>query len=618
MNAKRTTRMSRRCWHNALAGVCGFILAFCLGTGIVRAAWREVFTQDAAARRAFQTAVQDFRNGEYELAEQQFRTLLPADRIEDEEVVALFVAKCLLGRKLYTRADEWLGGCRDKYAAGRYADMFFYLSGHAAYLTKKPLRAAQLYLEAYRASQDEHLRELTLTSLEPLFARWLDDTRLSGLAKEVPEGPVGAALHYYLGLRRERQERFGPAEKDYQEVMREGRNTRFSAMAQERLAKLRRTRNISTRIGLLCPATGTLVEFGEQMRRAAALAAEAWRKNTGGSVEIVTEDTRGNPLDASTAARRVIDQGVAAVVGPLTSESAIAAANVVACAELVQVLPVASQSGLTALSDRLYQLSYVPERIGESLARFLVDSLGDSTLTILAPDDAYGRAVGEAFQKAALGHGADVFQVQYYQRGQTDFSVELMRVKKVILRERYDSTVFISAVGDTMDEQSVPVRLGGIFLPGDAEDLINILPQIRFFNIFARVLGTDGLSDREHLAPVAEYLDGGLFASAEHHPADDKQWGRFLSAWNKRYRDEPTLVAARTYDAVTLAASLVAGQWPPAPKAGDSTAIFDGVSGTIKFSPERVNISVELYGYQGGRVVPAGSLPPFRPNPEGP
>jgi len=588
-----------------------FVILFGWSVPAGRAEWREVFAHDPAARKTFHVALQDFRNGSYDAAQQRLLGLLPAERPEDEEVVSVFVAKCLLAEKQYPQADERLADCRDKFANGRYADVFFFLSGHAAYLTHDPVRAARFYLQAYGKTEDEHLQELVLAALEPLFARWLDDAHLSGLAREVPEGPVAAEYQFHLGRRLEKRGRFTLAEKSYQEVLRQGRTTRFYSAAQERLAEMRRTKNISTRIGLLCPISGALADFGAQMRNAALLAVDAWRKNTGGSIDVVAEDTHGDPLGASAAARRLLDQGVAAVVGPLTSESAIAAANVIACADLPQVLPAASQSGLTSLSDKLYQLSYVPEAAGKRLARYAVDSLGDSTFAVLAPDDAYGRKISEAFQRAALQRGAVVFPVQYYKPGQTDFTTELMRIKRIILREQPDSAAFISSEGDTLDEQTVPVRIGGVFLPGEVEDLVAILPQLRFGNIFARLLGTDGLSDRERLGPAEEYLEGSIFASAEHRPADDKMWGRFIAAWKKRNHDEPTLVAAQTYDAVTLAASLIAGRWPTPPQTADSSALFEGASGTIEFSADRVNIRVELYGYHASRIVPAGMLPPL-------
>jgi len=576
--------------------------------------WREVFINDPFAGKAFQSGLKDYRNGDYGRAERRFRSLLPAKRVTDAEVVSLFVAKCMLAQKLYPETEAWLAACRDEFIGGRYEDVFSYLGGHVAYLTGDPAGAAELYLQAYRKSRDRHLKELVVASLAPLFARWLDDACLRGLADEIPQGPAAAEFYYQRGRRYEERERLTLAEKNYREVVRRGRGGKWYLEAKERIAELQARLKRTTRIGLLYPASGPLAEFGEQMLRAARLAAETWHKNDGGFIEIVPEDTYGDPLQASIAARRLSEEGVAAAVGPLTSESAVAAANVLSCAGFLHILPVASQPGLTALSGKLYQLNSPPPTVGEVLARHAIDVLGDSTFAILAPDEAYGRRISRAFQKTALQKGAFVFPVQYCRPGQTDYGTELMRIKRIILRELYDSTVFIAADGDTLDEEQVPVYLGGFLLPGDAEDLNDILPQIRFYNIFTRYLGTDGWSHPQRLSRAREYLEGAIFASAEYHPADDRQWARFLSAWRGRYGDEPGLVAARTFDGVILAASLLAGQKSSSSGRDKTPADFHGASGKVEFSSRRVNMHVPLYGYLGGRIVPVGELPVSEPN----
>ena len=58
--------------------------------------WREVFSQDPAARDAFLSALRDYRQGDYARAERKFRTLYPAESTADEEVV-IFNGKDLSG-----------------------------------------------------------------------------------------------------------------------------------------------------------------------------------------------------------------------------------------------------------------------------------------------------------------------------------------------------------------------------------------------------------------------------------------------------------------------------------------------------------------------------------------
>jgi ABC-type branched-subunit amino acid transport system substrate-binding protein len=570
--------------------------------------WKKTFNNDPASRRVFHEGVQDYRNGDYGHAEWKFRSLLPALNADDEEAVALFIGKCLLAQKLYPEAESWLDVCRDNYTGGLYEDAILYLSGHAAYYMSDPARAAEFYLQAYAVSRDARLRRLVVFSLSPLFARWLDDAGMRELADDIPEGPIAVEFHYRWGRRHESRGRLSLAKQNYRDALRRGRDGTLYQEIRERLDQLRRRQKQTTRIGLLYPATGPLSEFGVLMKNAAQLAVEAWRKDHGGLIEIIAEDTRGDPLQASAAARWLVEEGVSAVVGPLTSASAVAVANILSCTGTAHVLPVASQQGLTSLSSHLYQLSCTPTTVGETLARYAVEQQADSTFAVIAPDDSYGHEISRAFQKTAVQKSAIVFPIQYSEPGRTDHRRELMRLKRIILRELYDSTVFYTVDGDTLDEEQVPVHIGGILLPGDADDLNAILPQLRFYNIFADYLGTDGWAHPDRLSRSQEFLEGAVFASPEYHNPHNYRWADMLSKWQRQYAGEPDIVATRTFDAVMFAAMLLTkSQRSSGPTT--TASLFEGASGTIKFSAGRENGSVPLYGYHNGQILPVDEIP---------
>lgn len=140
-------------------------------------------------------------------------------------------------------------------------------------------------------------------------------------------------------------------------------------------------------------------------------------------------------------------------------------------------------------------------------------------------------------------------------------------------------------------------------LQGEADDLNAILPQLRFYNIFADYLGTDGWAHPDRLSRSREFLNGAVFASPEYHHPDNQRWTGLLSEWRKQYAGEPDIVAARTFDAVMLAATLLAE------KQLSSGAVFEGASGTIEFSAERENIRIPLHGYYNDRILPIEKIP---------
>jgi len=570
--------------------------------------WRDIFSRDRDAHAIFLDGVEKYRVGDYGLAERQFKSLLPAATIKDEEIVAVYIAKCLLAQQLYPEAESWLAECRDKYAGGLYEDIFLYLSGHTAYNAGNPQLAAAYYLRTYDLSRDARLRNQTVACLSPLFARWLNDTQIHELADDIPEGPVAVEYYFQRARRQESQGRTALAEQSYREALRRGHDDVQYQKIQEALESLLRREGGVVRVGLLYPATGPLSNFGASMFDAAQLAAKTWSDNSGGRIQIVAEDTGGDPLTASLAARRLVEEGVSAVVGPLTSEGAVAVANILSCVELTHVIPVASRPGLTALSAHLFQFMPTPLTVGEALADYAVDVRGDSAFAIIAPNDDYGREISRSFQKTAVQKGAVVYPIQYIEPGQIDHRSELMRLKRIFLRELYDTTIFVAEGGDTLNEEQVPVHIDGILLPVEANDLNTVLTQLQYYNISGHCLGTDGWADPELLSGPPIYLEGAVFASSEFHDPGNRRWSALRSAWQRTYGGTPDLIAARTYDAVIFAAKS-AGEGDLSAKDPSTIPPFDGASGTIEFSPARENTHVPLYGYYHGRITPVEDMP---------
>ncbi|MCP4710125.1 MAG: hypothetical protein GY869_16000, partial [Planctomycetes bacterium] len=144
--------------------------------------------------------------------------------------------------------------------------------------------------------------------------------------------------------------------------------------------------------------------------------------------------------------------------------------------------------------------------------------------------------------------------------------------------------------------------------PGEAADLNAVLPQLRFYNIYAGYLGTDGWAEPELLSRSQAFLNGAVFASPEYHHLGNRRWSNLLATWRSNYGGEPDIVAARTFDAIILTAQLLTEGIPPSGSSTD-TPTFEGASGKIIFSPIRENVHVPLYGYYNGHIVPTEEIP---------
>lgn len=94
------------------------------------------------------------------------------------------------------------------------------------------------------------------------------------------------------------------------------------------------------KIGFIGPLTGELASPGQDAFRAAQLAVA--QKNASGGllgkkIELIRGDSQGDPRQAATLARRMVDDGVQALIGPLASLEAQTAVPILCAAKIVSI-----------------------------------------------------------------------------------------------------------------------------------------------------------------------------------------------------------------------------------------------------------------------------------------
>jgi len=212
------------------------------------------------------------------------------------------------------------------------------------------------------------------------------------------------------------------------------------------------------------------------------------------------------------------------------------------------------------------------------------------------------RAFVEHFEKL----GGTVVAVEYYRPRDTDFGIYIRDIKAILMGEVADSTFFINPDGDTLDLDVVPTRIDCLFLPGDAQQLRQLLPQIHFYNLSGAYLGSDGWGDNAVYKLGDDITKGAVFSSPFLEGKRSEQFLRLATAYDKRYGTSPQRLSALGFDAVNLAL-LAAGRRP-----GSRDDIVDGLkrisgyegaSGVITFGEYRENVEMPLYRIESERAV---------------
>jgi ABC-type branched-subunit amino acid transport system substrate-binding protein len=172
------------------------------------------------------------------------------------------------------------------------------------------------------------------------------------------------------------------------------------------------------KIGVAHPVTGGLAPYAPALEQAMRLAASRVNEVgiSGRRIELVFRDTKTEPDVARLAVEELIrDERVHAIIGPASSAEVVAAAEVTAANQVVQITGSATAASITALADGgfLFRTATSDALQGEVLGQ-LVRQRGHGTLSILYIDNTYGQGLAATVSAAFAAAGGTVLAKEKY------------------------------------------------------------------------------------------------------------------------------------------------------------------------------------------------------------
>lgn len=285
------------------------------------------------------------------------------------------------------------------------------------------------------------------------------------------------------------------------------------------------------KVALMVPMTGESAQLGAAMLDAATLALydQYFPLKPGqarANVVLMPRDVGDSISVASLTAQEVIKEGAAVIVGPLFSPSVMAVGPVASKAS-IPVLSFSNTRG--AAAKGVYVLGFSPEdqvrRVTEYAQRSGIGSFG-----LLAPSDAYGKAVAESLDKVLKQRGSRASPIEYYARGNANIKAAVERLAKAYASKPFDA-LFLAEGAEGMPE------------------LMKALSDAGLDGKRVKLLGT-GLWDEASVQQIPG-LQGAWFASAT--PSGFNLYARrFRSA----YGYDPPRLSALAYDTVAMVTAL--------------------------------------------------------------
>jgi branched-chain amino acid transport system substrate-binding protein len=355
------------------------------------------------------------------------------------------------------------------------------------------------------------------------------------------------------------------------------------------------------RIGLAAPLSGPQSHIGIDVRNGAQLAIARLNEEgveIGGrkvTLELITVDDEANPATAPAVAQKLVEAGVAGVVGHFNSDVSIVASRIYADAGIPQISPGTTHAGYTRQGFKTtFRLIASDDVQGPALARFALD-LGLQNIAVIDDGTSYGVGVADAFVAAAKSGGAKIVARERVTAPAGDLKALLMRVGS----RRPDAIMF-----------------GGV--DGLAAPLVKAMAAL---GMKARFMGADGIQTPRFIqlaGPAAE----GVVASMPGLPRERMAGGpAFVERYRKEYNAEVQLFAPMAYDAVFVLVDAMrrAGSTKPSrflPEVGQTR--WNGVIGPIAFDGkgDLRNSPVTIYGVSRGQwefsqiLMPEDAKPP--------
>ena len=320
------------------------------------------------------------------------------------------------------------------------------------------------------------------------------------------------------------------------------------------------------KIGALGPLTGSVAIYGISATNGLKLAVDEINANggiLGKQIELNLLDEKGDSTEAVNAYNKLVDWGMVALIGDITSKPSVAVAEVAAQDGIPMITPTGTQLNITEAGSNIFRVCFTDPYQGVVAAKY-AKAKNFKNITILTNTGSdYSVGLANAFKEQAAKEGIQVKEEQYT-ADDKDFRALLTKIK-----------------GSNPEV---------IFVPDYYNTIGLILTQAKELGINAQFLGGDGWDGIQQ--DFGQVANGALFASqfAPDDPSETVQ--KFIAAYKKEYKIDPIIFAALGYDTGTILEAALKGVSDLSSKEAIRDAIknFSGenlVTGSLKFDQNR-------------------------------
>ena len=395
---------------------------------------------------------------------------------------------------------------------------------------------------------------------------------LEGMDKEVPAD----YLMFQLGLNFAMEEKYDDAiiaMENFLDQFPEHENT---SLAEDLIKQIKESALFSRHtIGCLLPLSGPYQAVGFRALKGIELALDRFSAQSDGpQMNIIVKDTGGSTEQTRLAIQELIDERVAAIVGPIvTAELAAFEAQ----QNRIPIITLTQKDQITAIGDYVFRNFITPEMQVKAIADYTTSSLGLNRFAILYPDENYGITFMNLFWDRLIENGGKVVGLESYNPEHTDFADPIRKLVGLYykipedLKEASELSPGESDYqGDAerqldqmrgneirsrkkKDEPEAFVDFDAIFIPDSPKTAGLIIPQLAFYDVKdVYLIGTNLWHSEVLIKMATQYVQGaimpdGFFAESASPMVQD-----FVKVFEDTYEETPGFIEAVVYDSAMM------------------------------------------------------------------
>jgi ABC-type branched-subunit amino acid transport system substrate-binding protein len=387
----------------------------------------------------FKSAVSAYNNKDYSLAINKFSRLLNSN---EKEAAYVMLMVSHYNNREFRKVKSTFSDLMKVSPKNEYLDDAYYIIGKTSFQTQDYSSALKNWFLALDISSDRDLRlklgDLLIKSIDNRAITKPEDILL--YQKQFAGERSQALLTFKAADFEETNNRLANAKYILNEFIKNFPESSYAKRAKERSDDLEEKISNEINFGVLLPFEG-MPEVSEAIFKGIEFAAKKYASKLGQTINLVKADCGNSVLQAINATEKLADdQSISGIFGPLGRDQSAAVALISKNKSIPIFTPTAAQSGLTNISEYLFQLSPDNETIGKYIAEYVFGTLNMRSFAVLSSSEGKSYEIAKGFVETAELLGAEIVDHQIYYPNFNSLRAQFELIhRKAIKKEFRDS-----------------------------------------------------------------------------------------------------------------------------------------------------------------------------------